>query len=75
MSDVRFLDAGRFDAPAGRFEAQIAGRLMRQDVSTFENARPFDDPIGIEAEPLMEVLVGDDAVRHIAARAEDAHTR
>ncbi len=71
--DVGGSDAGGIDAAAGGFVAQIAGGLVGQGVPAFQDAGALDDPVGIEAELLMQMLVRDDAVRHIAARREDAH--
>ena len=66
------------DAGAGRGSgvaasmAEIAGGLVRQGVPAFEDAGALDDPVGIEAEALVQVVVGDDGVGHVAARADDA---
>ena len=45
---------------------------MWQGVASFENAGALDDPVGIEAEPLMQMVVGDDAIGNVAARGEHA---
>ena len=60
---------------SGRLVAQVAGGLVRQGVAAFEDAGALDDPVGIEAEALVEMVVGDDGVGNVAAGAEDAHAR
>ena len=57
----------------GRLVAEVAGGLVRQGVAAFEDAGALDDPVGIEAEALVQVIVGDDGVGHVAAGAEHAH--
>ena len=47
---------------------------MEQSVPALEDAGALDDPIAIEAESLIEMIVGDDGVGHVAARRQDAHT-
>ena len=42
-------------------------------MATFENARAFDDPVGVEAQALVEVIVGDNGVGNVAAGAYNAH--
>ena len=71
----RGLDAGLLDAAAGGLVAQVAGGLVRQGVAAFEDAGALDDPVGVEAEALVQVVVGDDGVGDVAAGAEDAHAR
>ena len=69
------LTPAEVDATLAGFVAQIAGRLVRQDVAPLENSCAFDDPIGVEAEPLVEMIVGDDGVGNIAAGGQDANAR
>src|SRR5439155_8356452 len=65
---------GLVDAPLGGLAAQIASGLVRQRVTALENAGPLHDPIGIEAEALVEMVVGDHGVGNIAARSDDPHS-
>ena len=65
------IDAGAVDAAAGGLVAQVAGGLVRQGVAAFEDAGALDDPVGIEAEALVQMVVGDDGVGDVAAGAED----
>ena len=44
-----------------------------KSVPAFEDAGALDDPVGIEAEPLVEMVVGDDAIGHVAAGRQDAN--
>ena len=69
--DVLRIDAGVVDAADGGFVAQIAGGLVRQGVAAFEDAGALDDPVGIEAEAVEQVVVGDDGVRHVAAGSQN----
>jgi len=39
---------------------------------TFEDSRALHDPVGVESEPLVEVLVRDHRIGHVAAGGEDA---
>src|SRR4029077_3998095 len=66
------VDAGVGDATVDGFEAQVAGGLLGAGVPTFEDGGAPDDSVGLEDEPLEELLVVDDDVRHIAAGADDA---
>ena len=70
--DVARIDAGVVDAAHGRLVAQVAGGLVRQGVAAFQDAGALDDPVGVEAEALVQVVVGDDGVGDVAAGAEDA---
>src|SRR5262245_56404199 len=47
---------------------------MRQGVAALEDSRALDDPLGIEAETLMQMFVGDDGIGHRASGGEDADT-
>src|SRR5437899_3580156 len=47
---------------------------MRQDMAPFENARPFDDPVGSETEAVVELLIGENRFGDIAARREDLYS-
>ena len=55
--------------------AEIAGCLMCQHVPALQNARALDNPGGVEAEFLVEVIVGDDGIGNVTAGAKHAHTR
>ena len=52
--------------------AEVAGGLVRQGVAALVDAGALDDPVGIEAEALAEVVVADHRVGHIAAGADHA---
>ena len=41
-------------------------------MAAFQDTGALDDPIGIETEALVEMVVGDDGVRHITAGGDDA---
>ena len=42
-----------------------------QGVAALEDAGPLDDPVGVEPEPGVQVVVGDDAVGDVLAGADD----
>ena len=65
------IDRGLLDTTAGRFVAQIAGRLMGQGMATLQDTGAFDDPVRIEAETLVQMRVGDHGIRHVTPRAHD----
>ena len=49
-----------FQAADGGLGAKVACRLVREGEPAFMNPRPVDDPFGIEAVGLEQVLIGDD---------------
>ena len=67
------LDAGAVEAARASLVTQVAGGLVGQGVPAFEDAGALDDPVGVEAEALVEMVVGDDGVGDVAAGAEHAH--
>ena len=72
--DVLFIDAGGGDAALGGLVTEIAGGLVGQGVAAFEDAGALDDPVGIEAEPLLKVFIGNHRVRNVTAARQDANT-
>src|SRR5438132_3244199 len=42
-------------------------------MAALADAGALHDPVGVEAEALVQMVVGDDGVRDVAAGAEDAH--
>ena len=52
-------------------DAQVGGGLVRGRVAAFEDAGALDDPVGVEAEAGVEVVVADDHVGDVLAGADD----
>ncbi len=71
--DVARIDVGVGDAADGGLVAQVAGRLVRRGVAAFEDAGALDDPVGVEAETVEQVLVGDDRFRDVVTGSQNAH--
>src|SRR5436309_9455765 len=42
-------------------------------MAALHDAGALDDPVRIETQPVMKVIVGDDSVGDVAAGADDAH--
>ena len=68
------LHARVVDRSRRRFDAQVTGREIVRGVTPGKNAGPLLDPLRIEALPLAQVSVRDDAVRHIRADAGNPHS-
>ena len=68
--DVARLQPAVGQAARAGLLAQVAGGLVRQRVPALEDARPLDDPVRIEAKALVQVFVGDNGIRNVAACAE-----
>ena len=66
------MDLGGIETAADRFESQVARSLVRQGMPALVNACALDDPIRIEAEPLEEMIVGDDRIQDVTAGAENS---
>ena len=73
--DVRGLAIGRFQAADRRLRAEVAGRLVRQREPSLVDSCPVDDPFGIEAEGVLQVVIADHVVGNVAARSQDLHAR
>ena len=63
--------AGLGEEVAGGLDAQVGRGLVRGGVAAFEDAGALDDPVGVEAEAGVEVVVADDHVRHVLPGADD----
>jgi hypothetical protein len=46
---------------------------MRGGVAAFQDSRPFDDPVRIEAKAGVKVIVGNHHVGHVLARSDDSY--
>ena len=69
--DVGGADVGVGEATDGRLVTEVTGGLVGVSVTTFENARSPNDPVGVEAESVEELLVIDDGVGNVAAGSQD----
>jgi hypothetical protein len=65
------LDFGPLKATDRRFVAQITRGLMRQYVAALQDAGPLDDPFGITAETLMQMVVGNDGIGNVTTGGDD----
>ena len=63
--------AGLGEEVVGGFDAQIGSGLVGGRVAAFQDAGALDDPVGVEAEAGVEVVVADDHVRDVLAGADD----
>ncbi len=63
------------EAPFAGFEGEVGGGLIGERVPAFADAGLPDDPVVLAPKPILQMLVGDDRVRHIAADTGDAHTQ
>src|SRR5260370_24022760 len=73
--DVLGINAGVFDTAPRGFVAQIACGLVRLNMPAFQDTGSLDDPIRIAAEPLAQMVVGDNGIWDVAAGAQNADTR
>ncbi len=65
--------AGLREEIVGGLDAEVAGGLVRRGVPAFEDAGALDDPVGVEAEAGVQVIVADDHVRHILSGPDNLH--
>jgi len=64
--------AGRVERVRRRIKGQIARRLAVGGDASLADAGARNDPLVTGLDALLEILVGDDLFRQIAAGAEDA---
>jgi hypothetical protein len=58
--------------PAGGGEREVGRALVPAGVAALADARAAHDPVGVDADALGDLRVGDDAVGQLVAQADDA---
>ena len=70
--EFRRLHAGRFHGSGSRMEGEIARGFTIRSLASLTDTRARADPFVTGLDELLEILVGDDVFRQIAAGACDA---